>query len=281
MSNESIIKRRELKNVKNIIIVTSGKGGVGKSTVAGTLAISLALEGYSTGLLDADIYGPSIPILFDLGMSQPDISGSDEEPIIEPLVRMGVKLMSIGFFVDPVKAAIWRGPLAANGMKQMIDQTNWGELDYLIIDTPPGTGDIHISLLQEYKISGVIVVTTPQLLSTGDVQKAISLYNDPNVFIPVLGIVENMSWFTPAAHQDEKYYLFGKGGGEHLAKKFNLDLITQIPLCEGISEECDKGKIQDILKYKTVKEAYDSLVKKIVEETVPGIKKFRYLSQKK
>jgi len=276
MSEENIIKRREIKNVKNIIIVASGKGGVGKSTVAGALAVSLSLEGYSTGLLDADIYGPSIPTLFKIWDNEPDVTEINGVQYVEPFVRMGVKLMSIGFFVDPVKAAIWRGPLAANGMKQMIDQTNWGELDYLIIDTPPGTGDIHISLLQEYKISGVVVVTTPQILSTGDVQKAISLYTDPNVYVPVLGIVENMSWFTPATHPDEKYLLFGKGGGEYLAKKFGLELITKIPLFEGVSEYCDEGKIQDVLRYEEVKQAYDVLCKKVVEETTSGKKRFRF-----
>ncbi len=280
MSSENIIKRREIKNVKNIIIVTSGKGGVGKSTVAGALAVSLSLEGYSTGLLDADIYGPSVPTLFNIWDNEPDVTEIDGVQLVEPFVRMGVKLMSIGFFVDPVKAAIWRGPLAANGMKQMIDQTNWGELDYLIIDTPPGTGDIHISLLQEYKISGVIVVTTPQVLSTGDVQKAISLYTDPNIFVPILGIVENMSWFTPATHPEERYFLFGKGGGEALAKKFNLELITKIPLCEGVSESCDKGKMQDILLHEPVKQAYDILVKKVIEETSSGKKKFRFIPGK-
>ncbi len=280
MSRQNIIKRREIKNVKNIIIVTSGKGGVGKSTVAGALAVSLSLEGYSTGLLDADIYGPSVPTLFNIWDNEPDVTEIDGVQFVEPFVRMGVKLMSIGFFVDPVKAAIWRGPLAANGMKQMIDQTNWGELDYLIIDTPPGTGDIHISLLQEYKISGVIVVTTPQVLSTGDVQKAISLYTDPNIFVPILGIVENMSWFTPATHPEERYFLFGKGGGEALAKKFNLELITKIPLCEGVSESCDKGKMQDILLHEPVKQAYDILVKKVVEETSSGKKKFRFIPGK-
>lgn len=280
MSSENIIKRREIKNVKNIIIVTSGKGGVGKSTVAGALAVSLSLEGYSTGLLDADIYGPSVPTLFNIWDSEPDVTEIEGAQFVEPFVRMGVKLMSIGFFVDPVKAAIWRGPLAANGMKQMIDQTNWGELDYLIIDTPPGTGDIHISLLQEYKISGVIVVTTPQILSTGDVQKAISLYTDPNIFVPVLGIVENMSWFTPATHPDEKYFLFGKGGGEALAKKFNLELITKIPLCEGVSGSCDDGKVQDVLKYEQVKNAYDILCQKVVDETTSNKKRFRFVPGK-
>ena len=265
MSCENVIKKREIKGVKNIIIVASGKGGVGKSTVAAGLTMALSLEGHSCGLIDADIYGPSIPTLFDIQNIKPIVKENGESALIEPIIRYGIKLMSIGLFVDPDKATIWRGPLAANGMKQMLDQTEWGELDYLIIDTPPGTGDIHISLLQEYNVSGVVIVTTPQALSTSDVKKAISLYTDPNIAVPVLGVVENMSWFTPTKHPEEKYFLFGKGGGEDLANKFGVKLIAQIPLNETLCDSCDSGKMQELFASEPIKEGFDNLYKNIVE----------------
>lgn len=260
MSCEKEFVKKELAGVKNIIIVASGKGGVGKSTVAATLAASLSLQGFSTGLLDADIYGPSIPMLFDIQHCQPAVIEEAGNTKIEPIIRLGIKLMSIGLFIDPAKAAIWRGPLAASGMKQMIDQTEWENLDYLIIDTPPGTGDIHISLLQEYKIGGVIVITTPQMLSTSDVQKAISLYTDNNVGVPVLGVIENMSWFTPKNHPGDKYFLFGKGGGEALAKRFNVELLAQLPLDETICEECDYGKLKAVMESPSVKENFARII---------------------
>lgn len=260
---EKIILKRELEGVKNIVVVASGKGGVGKSTVSATLATSLALQGYSVGLLDADIYGPSLPLLFDIQHEQPEIKEVNGNTVIEPLVRLGVKLMSLGMFVAPGEGALWRGPLAANGMKQMIDQTAWGELDILIIDTPPGTGDIHISLLQEYKVSGVIMVTTPQMLSIGDVEKAMSLYNNKDVGIPVLGVIENMAWFTPEKHPDEQYFLFGKGGGTALAKKFGVDLLAQIPLSEKLCDECDYGKLLHAIELPQIKAPFLEVVEKI------------------
>jgi ATP-binding protein involved in chromosome partitioning len=257
------IVKRDIKGAKNVIIVASGKGGVGKSTVAAGIAASLALQGYSTGLLDADIYGPSLPVLFDIQQCKPIVIEENGATKIEPIVRMGVNLMSIGLFVDPSQAAIWRGPLASSGMKQMIDQTEWGNLDYLIIDTPPGTGDIHISLLQEYNITGVIVVTTPQMLSTGDVRKAISLYADTKIGVPVIGVVENMSWFTPEAHPEEKYYLFGKGGGKALADKFNVKLLASIPLNEKICNNCDYGKINEMLNQPDIQSIFENICEEI------------------
>lgn len=261
------IVKRDIKGAKNVIIVASGKGGVGKSTVAAGIAASLALQGYSTGLLDADIYGPSLPVLFDIQQCKPIVIEEAGTTKIEPIVRMGVNLMSIGLFVDPAQAAIWRGPLAASGMKQMIDQTEWGDLDYLIIDTPPGTGDIHISLLQEYNINGVVVVTTPQMLSTGDVQKAISLYADTKIGVPVIGVVENMSWFTPTAHPEEKYFLFGKGGGETLANKFNVKLIARIPLNEKICDNCDYGKVNEMLNQPDIQKIFENICEEIANST--------------
>lgn len=263
MNNQQAIEKTKLPGIKNIIIVASGKGGVGKSTVAAGLALSLAMEGYATGLMDADLYGPSIPVLFDLQNEKPDASEQDGKTIIEPFVRLGIKLMSLGFFIDPKQAVLWRGPLASNTLKQLVNDTNWGELDYLVIDTPPGTGDIHITLLQQYEISGVIVVTTPQLVATSDVKKAIAMFRDEHVGVPVLGIVENMSWFTPAKHPDEKYFLFGQGGGEELSKTFNIPLLSKIPVTEGICESCEGGKLNDLLNDKGVKEGFDNLLKSI------------------
>jgi ATP-binding protein involved in chromosome partitioning len=223
----------------------------------------LALEGFSTGLLDADIYGPSIPTLFNLRHEHPKFVEEGKNKI-EPLIRFGIKVMSIGFFIDPKQAMLWRGPLAANSLKQLINDTDWGELDYLIIDTPPGTGDIHLTLTQEYEISGAVIVTTPQAIALDDVQKAIGLFQNQHVGIPVLGIVENMAWFTPSKHPDEKYFLFGQGGGEYLSITFNIPLIAQIPVNETICASCDEGKLNGLFKDNEVKSAFDNLLNGIL-----------------
>ena len=263
MDQKHPILKTKLPNIKNIIIVASGKDGVGKSTVAAGLALSLTLEGFSTGLLDADIYGPSIPTLFNLKNERPKFVENGINKI-EPLKKFGVKVMSIGFFIEPKQAMLWRGSLASNGLKQLINDTDWGELDYLIIDTPPGTGDIHLTLTQEYEISGAIIVTTPQAMALDDVQKAIGMFQNQHVGIPVLGIVENMAWFTPSRHPDEKYFLFGQGGGEHLSKTFNIPLIAQIPMNEIICASCDCGRLNGLFKDNEVKSAFDNLVKGII-----------------
>ena len=257
------IEKTLLPNIKNIIIIASGKGGVGKSTIAAGLALSLAMEGYATGLMDADIYGPSVPVLFDLQDEKPEGSQENGKTVIEPFVRLGIKLMSLGFFVNPSQAVLWRGLLASNTLKQLINDTNWGELDYLIIDTPPGTGDIHITLLQQYEINGVIVVTTPQLVATADVQKAITIFRDEHVGVPVIGVIENMSWFTPSLHPEEKYFIFGKGGGELLSDTFDIPLLTQIPVNENICESCDGGRPGELFNDKGIKESFDRLVRNI------------------
>lgn len=263
MENNKPFEKFELSNIKNIIVVASGKGGVGKSTVATGLALSLALEGHAVGLLDADIYGPSMPTIFNLHNERPEVKTENGKNTMEPIVRYGIKLMSLGFFVDISQPMLWRGPLAASGLKQLMNDTEWGELDYLIIDTPPGTGDIHITLLQQYNINGVVIVTTPQLVALSDVQKAISMFRDPNVGVPVLGVVENMSWFTPVAHPDEKYFLFGKGGGEKLAKKFNIPLLAQIPINEKLCESCDWGDLDQLFNDPLIKRGFDDLIKAI------------------
>ena len=247
-------------------MIASGKGGVGKSTVAAGLALSLAMEGYSTGLMDADIYGTSVPVLFDLNNEKPEGSQENGKTTIEPFVRLGIKIMSLGFFINPSQAVLWRGPLASNTLKQLINGTRWGALDYLIIDTPPGTGDIHITLLQQYEITGVIVVTTPQLVAISDVKKAISMFQDEHVGVPVLGIVENMSWFTPVIHPEERYFLFGLGGGEALSKEFNVPLLTQIPFNETICANCDAGRPGELFNYKEVKESFDKLARNVTSK---------------
>ncbi len=261
---ENVIVKTKLPNIGNVIMVASGKGGVGKSTVAAGLALSLALEGYSVGLLDADIYGPSIPTLFNLeNAERPVLMEHEGKHLIEPYVRFDVKIMSIGFFFDTHQAIIWRGPMMANGLKQMINDTNWGKLDYLIIDTPPGTGDVHITLLQEFNITGALVVTTPQLVAMADVQKVVNMLGDKQIGIPVLGIIENMSWFTPSLHPNEKYFLFGNGGGEDLSKAFNIPLLAQIPINEKICMACDEGKLGELFSDNAVQLAFNSILSQI------------------
>ena len=261
---ENVIVKTKLPNIGNVIMVASGKGGVGKSTVAAGLALSLALEGYSVGLLDADIYGPSIPTLFNLeNAERPVLMEHEGKHLIEPYVRFDVKIMSIGFFFDTHQAIIWRGPMMANGLKQMINDTNWGKLDYLIIDTPPGTGDVHITLLQEFNITGALVVTTPQLVAMADVQKVVNMLGDKQIGIPIIGIIENMSWFTPSLHPNEKYFLFGNGGGEDLSKAFDIPLLAQIPITEKICMSCDEGKLGELFLDNAVQLAFNSILSQI------------------
>jgi len=263
---ENVIVKNKLPNIGKVIMVASGKGGVGKSTVAAGLALSLALEGYSVGLLDADIYGPSIPTLFNLeNEERPVLTDHEGKHLIEPYIRFGIKIMSIGFFFDAHQAIIWRGPMMANGLKQMMNDTNWGKLDYLIIDTPPGTGDVHITLLQEFNINAALVVTTPQLVAKADVQKVINMLGDKHIGVPILGIIENMSWFSPSLHPNEKYFLFGNGGGEDLSKAFNIPLLAQIPINEKICMACDEGKLGGLFLDDAVQLAFNSIVNQIID----------------
>lgn len=257
--NKSSFERIMIPTIKNMIMVSSGKGGVGKSTVAAGIALFLAKKGYSVGLMDADIYGPSVPTLFNLKDERPLTIELDGKTKIEPFIRFGIKVNSLGFFIDPMQAVLWRGPMATNAIKQLMNDTNWGELDFLIIDTPPGTGDIHLTLLQQYEISGAIVITTPQLVALNDVQKAITMFKNERVGVPVLGIVENMSWFTPSKHPDEKYYLFGQGGGKKLSEIFNVPLIAQIPVNENICQSCDEGKLDMLFDDNEIEKAFSSL----------------------
>jgi ATP-binding protein involved in chromosome partitioning len=257
--NKSPFEKIIIPTIKNMIMVSSGKGGVGKSTVAAGIALSLAKKGYSVGLMDADIYGPSAPTLFNLKDERPLTIELDGKTKIEPFIRFGIKVNSLGFFVNPMDAVLWRGPMASNAIKQLMNDTYWDELDFLIIDTPPGTGDIHLTFLQQFEITGAIIVTTPQLVAIDDVQKTISMFKNERVGVPVLGIVENMAWFTPSKHPDEKYFLFGKGGGEKLSEIFNVPLIAQIPINENICQSCDEGKLDILFDDNEVKIAFTNL----------------------
>ena len=232
---------KPLPGVKNIIGVSSGKGGVGKATIACNLAVALAQEGYRVGLLDADIFGPSVPKMFGIEDTQLYTHEVDGKVLIIPAERYGVKILSIGFVVDKDKAVLWRGAMASNALKQLINEADWGELDYFIIDMPPGTSDIHLTLVQTLGITGAIVVTTPQEVALADARKGVSMFLGEHVNVPVLGIVENMSWFTPASHPDEKYYIFGRDGGKHLAETLQVSLLGQIPLVASICQSGDEG----------------------------------------
>ncbi len=231
-----------LPGVKNIVAVSSGKGGVGKSTVSANLAISLARLGYRVGLLDADIFGPSMPKMFNVEDARPYAVHVDGRDLIEPIEQYGVRLLSIGFFVNPDTATLWRGGMASNALKQLIGDANWGELDYLILDTPPGTSDIHLTLLQTLAITGAVIVSTPQQVALADARKGVDMYRNEKVNVPILGLVENMAWFTPKELPENKYYIFGKEGCKQLATELNVPLLAQIPLVQGICESGDEGK---------------------------------------
>jgi len=230
-----------LKDVKNIIAVGSGKGGVGKSTVSVNLAIALGQTGAKVGLIDADIYGPSIPMMFGLLDERPKGYDKGEKTIVIPFEKYGIKLLSIGFFVDQSKALIWRGPMASMALKQLFTDADWGELDYLIIDLPPGTGDIPLTLVQSFPLTGAIIVTTPQQVAVADVRKAADMFRNDQIRIPILGLVENMSWFVPPDAPDKKYHIFGKGGGAKFALELNIPLLGQIPVEGMITDSGDAG----------------------------------------
>ena len=232
----------QINNVGHIIGIASGKGGVGKSTVAVNLAVALAREGYRVGLADADVYGPSVPVMTGTEGAVPDMVQEDGQDLMVPIEKFGVKWMSIGYFAKPDQALIWRGPMACSALKQMILQVKWGPLDYLLIDLPPGTGDIHISLVNDIPLSGSLIVTTPQTVALADVRKGIDLFQNPAVGRRIYGIVENMAWFTPEAHPDEKYYIFGSGGAARMAELLDLPVLAQIPLVQGIRESGDAGE---------------------------------------
>ena len=230
-----------LPQVKNIIAVSSGKGGVGKSTVSANLAIALARLGYKVGLLDTDIFGPSMPKMFNVEDARPYAVEVDGRQLIEPVEAYGVKLLSIGFFVSPATATLWRGGMATNAIKQLVSDADWGELDYFILDTPPGTSDIHLTLLQTLTITGAVIVSTPQQVALADARKGIDMYRNEKVNVPILGLIENMAWFTPAELPDNRYYIFGKEGCKKLAQEMGVPLLAQIPIVQSICDSGDQG----------------------------------------
>lgn len=260
------MQRPILPGVKNIIAVASGKGGVGKSTVAVNLAVSLAKKGFAVGLIDADIFGPSIPKMFGAEGERPAADNSEKRDMIVPVEKFGVKFLSIGFFVAPESALIWRGPMASNALKQLITDGKWGPLDYLLIDLPPGTSDIHLTLVQTVPVTAAIIVTTPQDVALADVIKGVNMFQGKSVNVPVLGLVENMSWFTPAELPENKYYIFGKDGGEKLAHELGLVLLGQIPLIQSIREGGDDGMPAALYSDTITKQAFAGLADKVVEQ---------------
>lgn len=235
------MERPILPEVKNIIAVASGKGGVGKSTVSVNLAVALAKTGAKVGLIDADIYGPSIPKMFSEEDAQPSARKVGKRDLIIPVEKYGVKILSIGFFVDQSEALIWRGPMASNALKQLIVDSDWGALDYLLIDLPPGTSDIHLTMVQTVPVTGAVIVTTPQDVALADVIKGVNMFKSKTIDVPVLGLIENMAWFTPEELPENKYYIFGKNGGKKMAEELNIPLLGQIPIVQGIREGGDKG----------------------------------------
>ena len=254
----------EVANVKHIIGVASGKGGVGKSTVSVNLAVALARLGYKVGLADADVYGPSVPKMTATEGLMPEAIMEGDKEVILPMEKYGVKWMSIGYFASPEQALIWRGPMACNALKQMILQVRWGELDFLLIDMPPGTGDIHISLVHDIPLQGAVIVSTPQSVALADVEKGVNMFRNKDVNKPILGLVENMAWFTPAEHPDEKYYIFGRDGGVRMAEKYEIPLLGQIPIVQSIREGGDNGE-PAALSSRPDGLAFIALAEKVVE----------------
>lgn len=233
----------QLNAIKNIILVSSGKGGVGKSTVASNLAVTLAKDGAKVGLIDADIYGPSVPIMFGLVGAKPSARETENgKTLILPIEKYGIKLLSLGFFADPDQPVPWRGPMASNAIKQLFNDGDWGELDYLIVDLPPGTGDIHITISQSFPIAGAVIVTTPQQVALADTKKGLAMFRMQGINIPVLGVIENMSYFTPAELPENKYYIFGKDGGKALADQYGVPFLGEIPLVQSVAEAGDSGE---------------------------------------
>jgi len=258
--------RKVLNGAKNIIAVASGKGGVGKSTVAVNIATGLAKKGFKVGFIDADIYGPSAPIMFDLEGSKPVLQDIDGEKKIKPLESYGVKVLSIGFFADTSQAIVWRGPMASKAVNQMIKDVHWGELDYMVLDLPPGTGDIHLTLVQNIPITGAVVVSTPQTVALADCAKGVGMFQMEAINVPVLGIVENMSYFSPAELPNNKYYIFGEGGAKKMAQELNVPLLGEIPLVQSIREAGDVGR-PAVLQENTVSaQVMDNIIDNMIEQ---------------
>ncbi len=259
---------RPLPNVKNIIAIASGKGGVGKSTITTNIAVTLAKMGFSVGILDADVYGPSIPMMFDVENERPLSSTVNGKPKIKPVENYGVKILSIGFFVDPNDAVIWRGAMANKALNQLLFDADWGELDFLLVDLPPGTGDIHLTMVQAVPLTGAVVVSTPQPIALADARKGVAMFAQENINVPVFGIVENMSYFTPKELPDNKYYIFGKDGAKNLAKDINTAFLGEVPLVQGIRESGDVGHPVALQDNTELEEVFSEITKKMLTQLV-------------
>ena len=265
--NSNLIRGEKIKGVENIIAIASGKGGVGKSTVTANLAVALQRKGYKVGVVDADIYGPSQHIMFDVEKSRPQASQVNGKPVMLPVESYGVKLVSIGFFAPGSQAVVWRGPMATKALNQIVKDSHWGELDYLLIDLPPGTGDVHLSLVQAVPVTGAVIVSTPQNIALADAKKGVGMFQLDTIQVPVLGIVENMAYFTPEELPENKYYIFGKDGAKNLADDLNLPLLAEIPLVKGIRESADIGRPVVLQEDSISAKAFIELADNVVEQT--------------
>lgn len=266
--NPNLIKGKAIPGIKNIVAVASGKGGVGKSTVTANLAVTLAQMGFKVGVLDADIYGPSIPLMFDVFNERPLSVNEGGKSKMKPVENYGVKVLSIGFFTKPNQAVIWRGPMAAKALNQLIFDAAWGELDFMLLDLPPGTGDIHLSIMQSLPITGAVVVSTPQTVALADARKGVAMFQQENIQVPVLGVVENMAYFTAAELPDHKYYIFGKEGAVNLAEDLEIPFLGEIPLEQSIREAGDVGRPAALQSGTATQDAFVALTKNVVEQTV-------------
>ncbi|PWK18984.1 Mrp/NBP35 family ATP-binding protein [Xanthomarina spongicola] len=267
-SAPNVIKGKAIPGIKNIIAVASGKGGVGKSTVTSNLAATLAKMGFKVGVLDADIYGPSIPIMFQVENEKPLAVNIDGKSKMKPVENYGVKILSIGFFTKPDQAVVWRGPMAAKALNQMIFDAHWGELDFMLIDLPPGTGDIHLSIMQSLPITGAVVVSTPQNVALADAKKGVAMFQQESINVPVLGIIENMAYFTPEELPENKYYIFGKEGAKNLAQDLNVPFLGDIPLVQSIREAGDVGRPAALQTATSLEAAFEKLTQNVVQEVV-------------
>jgi ATP-binding protein involved in chromosome partitioning len=262
------IKGKPIPGIQNIVAVASGKGGVGKSTVTANLAVSLAQMGFKVGLLDADIYGPSIPIMFDVAAEKPRAIEIEGKSMMQPVESYGVKMLSIGFFTQPDQAVIWRGPMASKALNQMIFDANWGELDFLMLDLPPGTGDIHLSIMQSLPVTGAVVVSTPQQIALADARKGVAMFQQDSIQVPVLGILENMAYFTPEELPENKYYIFGQHGARNLAEDMEIPFLGEIPLVQGIREAADVGRPAALQKDTPAAASFEEATRNMVREVV-------------
>ncbi len=266
--NPNLIKGKPLPGIKNIIAVASGKGGVGKSTVTANLAVTLSKMGFKVGVLDADIYGPSIPIMFDVAKERPLSVTIDGRSKMKPVENYGVKILSIGFFTQPNQAVIWRGPMAAKALNQLIFDAAWGELDFMLVDLPPGTGDIHLSIMQSMPITGAVIVSTPQTVALADARKGVAMFQQDNILVPVLGMIENMAYFTPEELPDNKYYIFGKEGAKDLSEDLGIPFLGEIPLVQSIREAGDVGRPAALQEGTPTAKAFEKVTQNVVEQTV-------------